>query len=466
MSEEVTDKDENYHEAVGRFEQMLKEDGNFFFDINAIEFIIDYYLDKGNAEKALLACNHALALYPFATQLNVEKAKILQEIGKIDEAFVCIEIAEKIQPYDNEVKLLKANLLQIRKEYEQALHYYLEILDQTEDKALLYYHVGCAYFQLNRMPEAYQSLKKSLQIQPNEPTVLNLLLDSCSTKQDTEALIPMFEKMIDKNPYHKQLWYYLGIVYNDLRQFDDALYALDYAVVIDDNFYDAHFAMGHVYMNRQKYQQAYEHYKTAWTLNKESADVNCHLGACLEKLELFESAINYYRKATQIDSHYADAWFGMGVCLMSKEKWYEAIHFFKRAVKLDKENATYWVALAESEYKTGNVVSSVEAYKQAVAIAPLQADVWLNWSFIHYEQGDNDAAIDLIMEGLEEMPDNAEMQYRVVCYLIAAGQYQEAVKFLELALALDYDQHKVLFEFFPRLEIQKALQKLINQFRQ
>lgn len=466
MSEEVTDKGENYYESVGLFEQMLREDGNFFFDANAIEFVIEHYLDKGDADKALLACNHALALYPFSTTISIEKARILRDIGQIEEAFACIERVEKTNPYDVEVKFLKATILQIRKEYEKALHYYLEILEQSQDKALLYYHIGCAYFQLNRLPEAYQSLKKSLQIYPNEPAVLNLLLDSCTSEKDTKALVLLLEEMIDKSPYEKQLWYYLGIIYNDLQQFDEALRTLDYAIVIDDNFYDAHFAIGHVYMNMQKYQTAYETYKIAWSLNKDSAEINCHLGACLEKLELYENAISYYRKATQLDGSYADAWFGMGNCLLSKDKWYESIHFFRRAVKLNKDNADYWVALAESEYKTGNIVSSIEAYKQAAAIAPQQPDVWLNWSFIYYEQGDNDAAIDLIMEGLEDMPDNSEMQYRVVCYLIAAGQYQEAVKFLEIALALNYEQHKILFEFFPRLEVQKALQKLINQFRE
>jgi tetratricopeptide (TPR) repeat protein len=465
MSEELTDKGENYNEAVARFEQMIDEKGNFFFDFNAIEFIIHHYIDSGNTAKALLACNHALALYPFSATINLEKAKILAGKGQAEEALACIEAAELLQPYDNEIKFVKASIFQLRKEYEKALTYYHQLLDEGEEKALVYYHIGCAYYQLKKNQEAYRYLKKSLQLEPNEPTVLNLLLDSCITKQETQQLVEMFEQMIDKKPYNKQLWYYLGIVYNDLLQFDDALHALDYATVIDDNFYDAHFATGHVYMNLKKYQDAYQHYKTAWTLNREGVEINCHLGACLEKMEMFENAINYYRKATQLDSSCAEAWFGMGVCLMSKDKWYEAIHFFKRAAKLDKENASYWVALAESEYKTGNVISSIEAYKQAVAISPQQPDVWLNWSFIHYEQGEIDAAIDLVMEGLEDMPDNSEMQYRVVCYLIAAGQYQEAVKFLELALALNYEQHTILFEFFPRAEVQRALQKLINQFK-
>ena len=465
MSDEVTDKGGNSGEAIGRFEKMLKEKATVFFDLEVIEHIIDYYVGKRKLDKALLACNHAMTLYPFASNLLVEKAKILKELGHYDNALTCIKAVENLQPFDTEIQFLKATLFQCQAAYHQAIACYNEIFDAYEDKAAIYYQVGCCYFQLQELKEASRYFKKALQLNPNEPLLLNALLDSCVTPEDVKKIVVMLEKMIDLNPYHKQLWYYLGIVYNELRQFEDALHALDYAIVIDDKFAEAYFAIGHVYMNSKNYQQSYENYRTAWLFDKNSTEITCHLAASLEKLGMYDMALNYYRKATQLNALCADAWFGMGVCLLNKEKWYESIHFFRRAVKIAPDNADYWVALAESEYKTGNIISSIEAYKKASILEPLQADVWLNWSFIYYEQGDNDAAIDLIMGGLEELPDHSEMQYRVVCYLIAAGQYKEAVKFLEIALALNYEQHKILFEFFPRIETQRALQKLINQFR-
>jgi tetratricopeptide (TPR) repeat protein len=466
MSEELTDREGSHEEAIVRFEKMLQEKTNVFFDVSVIEYIIEHYLSSGKYEKALLACNHAIELFPFSSGIKVEKAKILRDLGQHEDAFVCIEAVEALQPTDAEVKFIKANLLQIKKNYQLALDYYLDIFDVYDDKAQLYYQLGCTYFQLNQTHKAFQALVKALKLNHDEPLILNALLDSCTTKEDTQKLVVIIEKMLDDTPYAKQLWYYLGIVYNELRQFDDALHALDYAIVIDDKFSEAYFAIGHVYMNQREYQLSYENYKIAWNFNQSSTEITCHLAASLEKLGMYEAALTYYRKATQLDGLCADAWFGMGVCLMSKEKWYESIHFFRRAVKIDDEKADYWVALAESEYKTGNIISSIEAYKKASILEPLQAEVWLNWSLIYYEQGDIDKAIDLIMEGLEDLPDHSEMLYRVVCYLIAAGQYKEAVKFLEIALALNYEQHKILYDFFPRAETQKALQKIISQFRE
>jgi tetratricopeptide (TPR) repeat protein len=111
------------------------------------------------------------------------------------------------------------------------------------------------------------------------------------------------------------------------------------------------------------------------------------------------------------------------------------------------------------------VVSSLEAYEQASQLEPGNPEVWLNWSFVLYEQGDYTRAIDLIEEGIEELPDEAELYYRATAYLIHSGKYKEAFHYLESALILDFDLHTVLFEFFPEMETQKALYKIIDQYR-
>ena len=69
------------------------------------------------------------------------------------------------------------------------------------------------------------------------------------------------------------------------------------------------------------------------------------------------------------------------------------------------------------------------------------------------------------MRGLDENPEISDYLYRISAYLISAGKYKEAFNYLENALFLDFDNHKVLFEFFPDLEIQKALHKVIERFR-
>ncbi len=147
-------------------------------------------------------------------------------------------------------------------------------------------------------------------------------------------------------------------------------------------------------------------------------------------------------------------------------KWYESLPFLQKAIKLNEQNGDYYLALAETEYKIGNVVSSIEAFTKAAEVDPTNPDVYLVWSLVPFDQGNFDKANDIIQMGIEEMPKEADLHYRSVVYLIHSGMYREALISLEAALTLNYDAHVQLFEFFPELEKQKALYKIIQQYKQ
>ena len=71
----------------------------------------------------------------------------------------------------------------------------------------------------------------------------------------------------------------------------------------------------------------------------------------------------------------------------------------------------------------------------------------------------------MVREGIEELPEEAELYYRLVVYLIKTGKYKEAFTYLENALTLDFYRHVLLYELMPELIKQKAVYKIIAQFR-
>ena len=89
----------------------------------------------------------------------------------------------------------------------------------------------------------------------------------------------------------------------------------------------------------------------------------------------------------------------------------------------------------------------------------------MNWSFIYYEQGEYKKAIEVLEQGLGEIPNEPDFLYRIAVYHIEDGHFKEEFNFLENALLLDFEGHRMLFDFFPKPETQKALFKIIDQFR-
>jgi tetratricopeptide (TPR) repeat protein len=113
----------------------------------------------------------------------------------------------------------------------------------------------------------------------------------------------------------------------------------------------------------------------------------------------------------------------------------------------------------------GNVNASVEAFEHSAALNPENVDLWLNWSLAYFEQGDIQEAVELVKRGLDELPAEALLHYRLTAYLTIAGKYKEAFNSLENALILDFDKHTVLYDFFPNIETQQALFKIISKYK-
>jgi tetratricopeptide (TPR) repeat protein len=79
-------KREEEEELIRRFEENLKRNSADFFDIDAYETIIDYYLDNNKFKKALSAVNQAIETYPYSTELMTVKAQILSNLELYEEA--------------------------------------------------------------------------------------------------------------------------------------------------------------------------------------------------------------------------------------------------------------------------------------------------------------------------------------------------------------------------------------------
>jgi tetratricopeptide (TPR) repeat protein len=67
----------------------------------------------------------------------------------------------------------------------------------------------------------------------------------------------------------------------------------------------------------------------------------------------------------------------------------------------------------------------------------LDIEAWLDFSTVLYEQGKLVEASETMAEAIKNNPDAAELYYRMVAYLFALGQSNDALAYLETALVTD-----------------------------
>jgi tetratricopeptide (TPR) repeat protein len=127
-------------------------------------------------------------------------------------------------------------------------------------------------------------------------------------------------------------------------------------------------------------------------------------------------------------------------------------------------NPDYWFAIADAEYKLGHMTEAEHAYEKVVELNPLDVDAWLDYSSILYEQKNLEGAIEIMSQAIKNNPDAAELYYRMVAYLFAKGEYNEALTFLEKALDTDPEKHFILFDYLPQLQENKVIIDIINRY--
>ncbi|MCS6967143.1 MAG: tetratricopeptide repeat protein [Cytophagales bacterium] len=453
---------------VQRFEQMLAEGESTFFDLHEFEDLIEYYASCLQWQKVWHVCQAALALYPFASELEIEKARALVRQGKYQHALQQIEKAAVLHPYSEELYTLQAEAFAGLQMFPQAIESLLIALEHTAEKEEIHLRIAELYQHCGKLQQAAEHWLEVVKINPDNAEAVKEAAQALKYLRHTNYGAHVLETLIDNHPEEFRHWRNAAIFHNQIGNFHKAIELLGYALALNEEESTVWYYLGHAQMNLNRYQEAETSYKKAIELQEKNstpdAEMYCCLAATYEKRKEYAQAARFYRKAIHLDQRCANGWYGLGMCLIARQRWYEAIGFLKKSVRLDNQREEYWLALATAEWKTGNVVSAIEAYQQASYINPSNPQVWLDWSEIYRQQGDYKKAIDLLEEGLEECLNHADLHYRLCVCCLEAGKYKQSFAYLENALTLDFDRHTVLYEWIQDLNLCKVLFKIISQY--
>ena len=96
-------EDEDYAASLDRFEQMLKKNEHYFFDVEEFEILIDHYLEKTDTKKAKKVIDISLKQHPTSSTLKLKKAQFLTAIHKPNKALEILNSLEVLEPFNSEI---------------------------------------------------------------------------------------------------------------------------------------------------------------------------------------------------------------------------------------------------------------------------------------------------------------------------------------------------------------------------
>ena len=193
---------------------------------------------------------------PLRVNADVQAALLLETLGKSKEASESLSAIVAANPKSQEALTALGNLQRSRKSFADAAATYTRVLDlhPKADKSLwlLYYYRGIANERRKDWPAAEADLKKALELNPDQPLVLNYLGYSWVDKgSNLDEAFKMLRRAVDLRQRDGYVVDSLGWAYYRLGRYDDAVRELEKAIdlkpsdpVINDHLGDAYWRVG------------------------------------------------------------------------------------------------------------------------------------------------------------------------------------------------------------------------------
>ncbi|WNF36644.1 tetratricopeptide repeat protein [Bacillaceae bacterium IKA-2] len=165
--------------------------------------------------------------------------------------------------------------------------------------------LGNFYFwdsaESNRINEQLDYYQERVRLSPNSLPDRIVLGYTYYLKGDNNRAVSEFNYVLDQDENYYDAYYNLGLVYLDEEKYDNALSMFNKTVQIAPKDYKGHFQMGVTYRHMGMDDEALESLVEANLIFPANSDIIYEIGAVAEAKEEYQSAAEIYKDALQYD---------------------------------------------------------------------------------------------------------------------------------------------------------------------
>lgn len=141
----------------------------------------------------------------FYTKARLNIAINLDRMGKLNEALAMLDALAMDLPNSEEALITRGDLLRIHKRFHEAIDSYTEAFSAADSPSAnawaIYFARGGCFERIGKWPQAEADLRKSLELFPDQPDVLNYLgYGMLARGENIEEAKSLIEKAIEKRP--------------------------------------------------------------------------------------------------------------------------------------------------------------------------------------------------------------------------------------------------------------------------
>ncbi len=193
--------------------------------------------------------------------------------------------------------------------------------------------------------------------------------------QQYELAIPRARLASQLAPKNDKVWFLLGGLYLQTKDYDGAIAALTQAHTLNPKNADILFALGSANFQQKKYTTAIDNYQAGLRLKPNHPEGLFDLGNAYYMVGRLTDAIAEYNKAVAQDNKFWPAVNNIGLIQYEQGNVQAAIQQWQTAVSLDKQAAEPLLAMAVAIYTKGDRQQGLTLGENALRIDQRYADL-------------------------------------------------------------------------------------------
>ncbi|MFA4852356.1 MAG: tetratricopeptide repeat protein [Bacteroidales bacterium] len=261
-------------------------------------------IEKQKLDEAFSDIRTALNIDSSKAQYFLTLSDVYFAMGKIKNCKRAIEKSLALDPDYAEADLKYAELNLYFKEYKKTIEYIDKALAIDKINAKAYFMKGMTYKETGDTAKAVSNFKKTIDHDPEYYHAFIQLGILFSVKKNKLA-VDYFMNAIKLNPKSTEARYGLGMFYQETEEYDKAIIEYDSILRIDPKYKFAHYNLGYVHLVYLKvYSQSVKHFTNAITCDPKYVEAYYNRGYSYELMGDIQNAKTDYNKALELRPNY------------------------------------------------------------------------------------------------------------------------------------------------------------------
>ena len=384
-----------------RVYDLLKQMGKE--DVNVIDEEIGYQICRMEGVEAIILGSYVKAGDVFATDvkvLDVQSKRLLKSASAKGEGVGSIlqnqidQLSSQISDYlvspETAIRGTTLRITDMTTSSMEAYHYFLKGQDAYDNFyyndarrflersiqidstfALAYLYLSNTYDEINDIEARDHYYEKAKMYAANAGEKDRMYIDAqyaAKIENNPQKRLAILEKMAEKYPKEKRVFFRLGLYYDGLKQYDKAIDAFQKSLDLDPQFGPTLNMMAYVYGDMGEFEKADNYLKQYMSVLPGGANPFDSVGEFYIRTGRLDQAINKYKEALEVKPDFGSEW-RIAYTYALKEDYKNALLWIDKYIKSEEYKdirgigGYWWKALYF--YLCGNFEQCMENINQA-----------------------------------------------------------------------------------------------------